>query len=88
MPDGDAGEEGRGTKALAAADGQGTRGGAAAVPRDIRREQHVWLDYYDGACDAVDQEEARLKIEAVIREVQPDSVFTFGPDGMTGHADP
>lgn len=49
--------------------------------------EHRWLDYYDGACAAVPTEEAVQKIAGVITEVEPDSVLTFGPDGMTGHPD-
>jgi LmbE family N-acetylglucosaminyl deacetylase len=49
--------------------------------------EHHWLDYIDGRCDAVDDDEAIAKIRALIEEAQPDSVLTFGPDGMTGHTD-
>ncbi len=49
--------------------------------------EHHWLDYYDGTCAGVDRSEAVGKVLAIMREVQPSSVFTFGPDGMTGHAD-
>ena len=31
-------------------------------------------------------EEGAEKVRAIMEEVQPDSVLTFGPDGMTGHA--
>jgi LmbE family N-acetylglucosaminyl deacetylase len=50
-------------------------------------DEHVWLDYHDGACDRVDPEEGTATVRAIIEEVQPRSVLTFGPDGMTGHAD-
>lgn len=49
--------------------------------------EHHWLDYIDGTCASVPHEEAAAKILAVIEEIHPDSVFTFGPDGMTGHDD-
>ncbi|HVL32317.1 MAG TPA: PIG-L family deacetylase [Actinomycetota bacterium] len=49
--------------------------------------EHQWLDYHDGRCAGVPFEEAVAKILAVFEDVQPDSVFTFGPDGMTGHDD-
>jgi LmbE family N-acetylglucosaminyl deacetylase len=45
------------------------------------------LDYIDGTCAAVDPAEATAKIAAIMREVQPDTVLTFGPEGMTGHPD-
>ena len=50
-------------------------------------EEHTWLDYYDGTCAAVDFEEGVGRIAAIIDDIRPDSVLTFGPDGMTDHAD-
>lgn len=49
--------------------------------------EHHWLDYVDGRCDTVDAAEATEKIRTFVADVQPDSVLTFGPDGMTGHSD-
>jgi len=49
--------------------------------------EHVWLDYPDGACAGVDQEEAARPVTAVMADARPDTVLTFGPDGMTGHPD-
>ena len=49
--------------------------------------EHRWLDYYDGTCASVPQDEAVAKVEAIMRDVQPDSVLSFGPDGMTDHPD-
>jgi LmbE family N-acetylglucosaminyl deacetylase len=49
--------------------------------------EHVWLDYRDGECDAVPHDEATARVAALIERVRPDSVLTFGPDGMTGHLD-
>jgi LmbE family N-acetylglucosaminyl deacetylase len=49
--------------------------------------EHHWLDYPDGGCADVDQEEAVRRVTALVTEVRPDTVLTFGPDGMTGHAD-
>ncbi|MDP9342596.1 MAG: PIG-L family deacetylase [Actinomycetota bacterium] len=48
---------------------------------------HRFLDYHDGTCAQADAGEATVKVQAVMEEVQPDSVFTFGPDGMTNHPD-
>jgi LmbE family N-acetylglucosaminyl deacetylase len=48
---------------------------------------HRWLGYIDAACADVPPEEGAAKVQAIIEEVQPDSVLTFGPDGMTDHAD-
>ncbi len=49
--------------------------------------EHHWLDYPDGGCAAVDQDEAVRRVTELMAEVQPDTVLTFGPDGMTGHED-
>jgi len=42
------------------------------------------LGYEDGTCAAHDGTAA---IAAVIADVQPDLIVTFGPDGITGHPD-
>lgn len=49
--------------------------------------EHYWLDYADGACTSADAEAAAQKIVTTIRTSQPDSIFSFGPDGLTGHHD-
>ena len=49
--------------------------------------EHHWLDYPDGGCAGVDQDEAVRRVAAIMAEVDPDTVLTFGPDGMTGHDD-
>jgi len=49
--------------------------------------EHHWLDYPDGGCHEVDPEEPVALLAALIDDVQPDTVLTFGPDGMTGHPD-
>jgi len=49
--------------------------------------EHHWLDYPDGGCAEVDQDEAVRRVTEVMAAVRPDTVLTFGPDGMTGHAD-
>ena len=50
-------------------------------------EEHHWLDYADGGCASVDDDEAAARIRAVVDDVRPDTVVTFGPDGFTGHPD-
>jgi LmbE family N-acetylglucosaminyl deacetylase len=50
-------------------------------------EEHRWLGYVDGTCDQVDLDQGASAIEAIIDDVQPDAVLTFGPDGYTDHAD-
>jgi LmbE family N-acetylglucosaminyl deacetylase len=49
--------------------------------------EHHWLGYEDGGCAAVPASEAVARLSAVIGTVRPDTVLTFGPDGITGHSD-
>ena len=49
--------------------------------------EHHWLDYPDGGCADVDQDEAVRRVTELMKDVRPDTVLTFGPDGMTGHDD-
>lgn len=49
--------------------------------------EHHWLDYPDGGCAEVEMEEAASRLAAIVEEVQPESMLTFGPEGMTGHPD-
>jgi LmbE family N-acetylglucosaminyl deacetylase len=49
--------------------------------------EHRWLDYRDGECAGADPEAAVAQLSAVLDEVRPDTVLTFGPDGITGHSD-
>jgi len=49
--------------------------------------EHHWLGYRDGGCAEADAPEAVAQLCEVIERVRPDTVLTFGPDGITGHAD-
>lgn len=49
--------------------------------------RHHWLGYPDGGCADISPDVATEAIGRVISEVMPDTIVTFGPDGMTGHAD-
>ena len=49
--------------------------------------EHLWLDYEDGGCEAVDPAEAVARLGGILTEIEPDTVLTFGPDGVTGHPD-
>lgn len=49
--------------------------------------QHAALGYPDGACAQVPMAEAARQIAAIVDIVRPDTVLTFGEDGMTGHPD-
>jgi LmbE family N-acetylglucosaminyl deacetylase len=48
---------------------------------------HCYLDYPDGECAGVPSTEAVDRLAEIITEIEPDTVLTFGPDGMTGHPD-
>ena len=50
-------------------------------------KQHYWLDYPDGGCCDMPPSQAVNKLVEIIRNLQPDSILTFGPDGITGHDD-
>ena len=49
--------------------------------------EHHWLGYIDGTCSDVPPEEGTARVQAFIEDIRPDSVLTFGPDGMTDHPD-
>jgi LmbE family N-acetylglucosaminyl deacetylase len=49
--------------------------------------EHWWLDLPDGGCAAVDPEEGASRVAQIMEQLQPDTVLTFAPDGMTGHED-
>lgn len=48
---------------------------------------HHWLDYKDGECNQVNETEAAGRVAELIKLYQPDTIMTFGPDGLTGHPD-
>ena len=50
-------------------------------------KEHHWLGYADGKCDKADTKEAVTKLERLIKAVNPDTILTFGPEGLTGHPD-
>jgi LmbE family N-acetylglucosaminyl deacetylase len=47
--------------------------------------EHVWLDLPDIDMDTALPERGYGRVLELTREVQPQTVLTFGPDGMTGH---
>lgn len=49
-------------------------------------KNHHWLGYADGGCQK-DDKLAIEKIATLIETHQPDTILTFGADGMTGHPD-
>jgi LmbE family N-acetylglucosaminyl deacetylase len=50
-------------------------------------KEHHWLDYADGGVPDVPSDEGVGRVLGFLRDVRPDTVLTFGPDGMTGHDD-
>ena len=50
-------------------------------------DEHHWLGHGDGECDTVAEEDGIAQVAAIIEAMRPDTVVTFGPDGMTGHSD-
>lgn len=49
--------------------------------------EHHWLGHTDGLLPVVDGRRAVAQVASLIDDVDPDTVVTFGPDGMTGHDD-
>ena len=48
---------------------------------------HRHLGFTDGHCEAVGSEEGTAAVLRLLLDVRPDTILTFGPDGMTGHPD-
>lgn len=49
--------------------------------------EHRWLGYSDGGCTDVPESAAVDAVSAIIDETRPDTIVTFGTDGVTGHLD-
>lgn len=49
--------------------------------------EHHWLNYKDGRCQEEGLDQGIDKIEHFINKYKPDTILTFGPDGLTGHPD-
>ena len=60
---------------------------AAAAMRVLGVEEHRWLDFEDGALAAMDADAGIEPIAGLIREIEPDTILTFGSDGATFHPD-
>ena len=48
--------------------------------------EHHWLDLPDIDMDSGLPEEGYGRVRELVEQVQPDTILTFGPDGMTDHA--
>jgi LmbE family N-acetylglucosaminyl deacetylase len=49
-------------------------------------DEHEWLDLPDVDMDTGLPEEGYARVRDIVARVQPDTILTFGPDGMTDHA--
>jgi LmbE family N-acetylglucosaminyl deacetylase len=47
----------------------------------------ILLDYQDGLLAEADHGKIVSEIQAVVREVRPQMMLTYGPDGVSGHPD-
>jgi len=50
-------------------------------------EPPILLDYRDGELATVDENEGVAHIVAVMRQLRPDALLTWPPDGLSGHPD-
>src|SRR5215213_9453199 len=67
--------------------GQVRRAEAAAAMRTLGVDDHRWLGFEDGTLAEVDPEVGAERVVELLDEVRPDTILTFGPDGMTFHPD-
>ncbi|HEX6249421.1 MAG TPA: PIG-L family deacetylase [Nocardioidaceae bacterium] len=49
--------------------------------------EHRLLGHRDGTLEEVPRQVGVAQVAALIDEVRPDTIVTFGPEGMTGHSD-
>jgi LmbE family N-acetylglucosaminyl deacetylase len=49
--------------------------------------EHRFLGVDDGRCASEPSATAVERVAAIVEEVRPDTIVTFGPDGFTGHQD-
>lgn len=48
--------------------------------------EHIWLDLPDIDMDTGLPEDGYERVRDIVAQVQPDTILSFGPDGMTDHA--
>ena len=60
---------------------------AAAAMAVLGVGEHRFLDLPDGGLAALDPGEPVARLTALVEEVRPDTILTFGPDGGTFHPD-
>jgi len=49
--------------------------------------EHIWLGHHDGELAQIPRAQGVAQVVEILRRVHPDTVVTFGPEGMTGHQD-
>jgi LmbE family N-acetylglucosaminyl deacetylase len=49
--------------------------------------EHRWLGYRDGTLHRTSAQHGVDQVGDLIDEIRPDTIVTFGPEGMTGHLD-
>lgn len=49
-------------------------------------DEHTWLDLPDIDMDTGLPDKGYARVLEIVADVQPDTILTFGPDGMTDHA--
>lgn len=59
----------------------------AAALAALGIEEHRWLGYADGTLPETPVEAGVEAVRRLLEEVRPDTLVSFGPDGMTGHPD-
>jgi LmbE family N-acetylglucosaminyl deacetylase len=59
----------------------------AAAQAVLGIDEQRWLPFEDGACHTVSPGRGMALVAQVIADVQPDTIVSFGPDGLTGHTD-
>ncbi len=60
---------------------------AVAALRVLGVDDHRWLGLADGTLADHDPRDGAERIAKIVVDVDPDTIVTFGPDGITGHPD-
>ena len=53
----------------------------------VGASEHRWLSHRDGDLAAIPLEVGAAGLLPILQDVRPDTIVTFGPEGMTGHRD-
>ena len=59
--------------------------GASLAELGVR--EHRFLGFRDGTCSTVPFATGVARVRRLLDDIRPDTIVTFGPDGMTGHPD-